>query len=145
MKKLIYCFMALFIIIGCGGSGGGGNTGTAPQITNVQLFKNDSEDYTQTLIFAIGDNANVNIFATDPDLDMNTLYYYEYLGPNFSTPYAGPYEMLLPSQSATDMVYWLIEDIPVTGPTGDWRLTLWITDEKGNESNEFSINYVITE
>lgn len=152
MKKLNYAFFIFLIALslpftygGCNGGGGGDDSGTPPSISSVILYKIVDGTPTETLIFDIGDEYNVNIYASDPDLNMSTLYVSEYLLPDLDTPYYPTGETILPSQVAADMIYFLIENGVVAGPAGDWRVCFLIIDGAGNESNEFCLNIVINE
>ncbi|MCK4820537.1 hypothetical protein KA005_32530, partial [bacterium] len=127
-------------IIGTGGSGGGGGGGgappsppeTAPTISDVNFY--DAYE-NETYSFTIGEDANFRVYATDPDLDMISCEISQYHPHDSATPYYGPDTMSLPSQSHTDMVYYSIDPIEVTGPAGSWRIEFQIIDTKGNESN----------
>ncbi len=155
IKKLRYlclggiAVLGLMTIVATGGGGGGGDgappppSETAPTLTNVELF-NANDPGTVTFSFDIGDTANFNVSATDPDLDMTTLYFTEYFPSDSTTPYTGPTPIAMPSQSATDMVYTLIQPTEVTGPAGNWRLDFQIEDSNGNESNVFQVYIAIS-
>lgn len=133
-----------YIYGGCaGGGGGGGNQGTTPSISSVLLFKMVAGAPVETLTFEIGDEFNINVFATDPDLDMHTLYASQYLFPDLNSPYFPIAEFIMPTQTDTNMVYFLITNSEVVGPAGDWRICFYIVDEAGNESDDFCVNAVI--
>lgn len=154
MKRLLLIALLLitmpYIYGGCSGGGGGGSgpapvdKGTAPTITDMKFFWINDGVPVETLTFWRGDKWNVNIFANDPDLDMDTFYVEEFLAPDFTTP-ANTATMLLPSQADENMVYFLIESQTIGSPAGDWRECVWIVDSKGNESNTFCVNIVIVE
>jgi len=128
---------------GGGGAGGGGAVGTAPTISDVKFYKIVDGVPVETLIFDIGDKFNFDLFASDPDLDMDTCYIEEYLLPDIDVPYGPTIELILPTQTAVDMVYFAEEDSTVDGPAGTWRECFWMVDTAGNESNEFCVNVVV--
>ena len=139
--------LGLMTIGGCGG-GGGGEGGappapsqTAPRINNVELFNVDDPD-TPTVTFNMGDTFNFRVSATDPDLDMTTLYFYQYYPITADTPYSGPITVLLPSQPETSVVCTANEPLTITN-TGQWRFEFQIEDSEGNQSNVFTV-YVIS-
>ena len=141
LNKMVWAILFSFICFACGSSSSGPSS-AAPRVHGVALFKVDEFGFkTETLSFTIGDLANLEVYATDPDLDMQTLYFEEYWLPN-PDEYHLTGEMILPSQSGPDMTYFLIEPIEITGPAGNYRMCFWIVDKVGNESNEFCVNYV---
>ena len=133
MKKLFAIFIILLVISGCGG-GDDPDDRTAPIITNVVLT--DIDGYTEST-FRIGDTVNVAVYATDPDLDMETLFVTEYHSawPSYH-PYYGPDTILL-SQPTTNTVYYF--SVVVIGPVGNWRIEFQIDDYKGHSSNVFEV------
>jgi hypothetical protein len=127
-------------VSGCGGSDGGGGGGTAPIITGVTLT---DENFNPKLLFNIGDLGNFLCYASDPDLDIDTLFVTQFYPSNSLTPTIGPNVISLPSQSSVDMVYFLIQPEVITGPAGDWRIEFLIEDDKGHDSNTFVVYYVV--
>lgn len=153
-KSLMFVFILAFTLPftygGCNGGGGGGDnndnviTGTAPEITSVQLFKvNKYGEITPTLTFSIGDLFNIHVSAFDVDLDMAKMFVDQFLLPNIDAPYYPTIDLFLPMQNEISMIYYLIESTEVQGPAGDWRICFLIVDSAGNESNEFCVNTVI--
>jgi len=153
MKKLNYArtigLSIIFIFaISCSGGGGGGgddNSGTAPVIDSVTLFRIIDDVPIERLVFDIGDEINLNIFATDPDMDIDTLFVSQYLFPNTDIPYSPVLEFLLPSQIEPSIRYFLLSNTVIEGPAGDWRICFYVVDEAGNESNDFCLNVLIME
>ena len=141
---LLTCVISFgFISIVATGAGGGGGGGappsppeTAPTISDVNFY--DAYE-NETYSFTIGEDANFRVYATDPDLDMISCEISQYHPHDSATPYYGPDTMSLPSQSHTDMVYYSIDPIEVTGPAGSWRIEFQIIDAKGNESNIWKV------
>ena len=153
MKKLNYArtigLSIIFIFaISCSGGGGGGgddNSGTAPVIDSVTLFRIIDDVPIERLVFDIGDEINLNIFATDPDMDIDTLFVSQFLFPNTDIPYSPVLEFLLPSQIEPSIRYFLLSNTVIEGPAGDWRICFYVVDEAGNESNDFCLNVLIME
>ena len=154
MKKLNYArtigLSIIFIFaISCSGGGGGGggddNSGTAPVIDSVTLFRIIDGVPIERLVFDIGDEINLNIFATDPDMDIDTLFVSQYLFPNTDIPYSPVLEFLLPSQIEPSIRYFLLSNTVIEGPAGDWRICFYVVDEAGNESNDVCLNVLIME
>jgi len=146
-KELIIILSLLFtIIIGC--DSGGQNEKyadheTAPDIVEVILYSAEGdEELLPSNSVRVGDRTNFEVYATDPDLDMVTLYISQHLLPS-ELHYGNDIEILLPTQSNKDAVYWLLEDRRATGPVGEWRICFWIVDKLGNESEEFCVHSLI--
>ena len=114
-----------------------------PEISSVRLSKLIDGQYVETSNFEIGDTANILVIAVDPDLDMDTMYIDEYLSPDFKTPF-NTVEIILFSQADPTTEY-LLETAEVTGQVGSWRNCFLVVDSAGNESNEFCVNYMLTE
>ncbi len=134
----------LLVFVGCGGGGGGGggdsSKGTAPKINNVTITDGN---FNPKSTFRIGDKGNFVASVNDPDLDITGIYVSEFFPSDSETPYSGPSEVVLPSQSAADMDYVLIEPTTITGPVGGWRLEFQVEDAQGNMSNIFRTYVVI--
>ena len=144
--RYLTTLVVLVFVIGCGGGGGGGSKkdrGTAPMVEETVLYRMDAGVMVETLVFDVGDFANLDVIATDPDLDMTVMYLTDYLAPDLDVPYGATAESVLPTQMAPTMRYFLLEDVEVLGPAGQWRLCLFIVDGRGNESSDFCLNYVI--
>lgn len=140
MKKLLILLSVLFFI-SCGG--GSSSTpapalGTTPIITNV-LFYNATDLTTPATSFTIGDYVYFDVYATDPDLDMTTLYVTEYYPYDSTTIYTGPVPFSLSSQPASNTIYTNLTAIEVTGPAGSYREEFQIQDAKANDSNIFIV------
>jgi len=129
---------------GCNGGNGGAPPGTVPKINWVELYLWD-DPYVPRLEFTIGDQADFLVSATDPDLDIKTLYITQYYPSDETMPYHGPESLSLPSQSDTDALYWPLAPTEVTGPAGGWRIEFQICDARGNYSNIFTIYVLINE
>jgi len=151
MKKRTFAFLIILIALllpftygGCGGGGGGDNDddhGTAPTISSVKFAKIVDDVPIETGSFDTDDVLNIFIKATDPDLDMNTLYISAFLSPNFDTPY-DVIDRILPSQDEPTSLFWT--SVPLSDTeTGIWRFCLWIVDSAGNESNEFCEHIIV--
>lgn len=146
MKKLISLLFVVLLVVSCsGGGGGGGNdNGTRPVIADLVMYERNpiTNEYEESYVYEIGDMVNFEVYASDPDLDMDTLYASQYLLPNTTEPYYPESTQLLPTQSDADMIYYLLEDVEIEGPAGNWRFCVYIVDERGNESDEFCVNIV---
>jgi len=129
---------------GCNGGNGGTPPGTAPRINWVELYLWGGP-YVPTFTFTIGEQVEFLVSATDPDLDIKTLYITQYYPADATSPYYGPDPLSLPSQSDADALYWPLAPTEVTGPAGDWRIEFQISDARGNESNTFTIYVVVNE
>lgn len=140
MKKILTILIVLFAMFGCEGSDGGGGGGTAPFIDNAVLT---DEYFNPKFLFNIGDFGNFLVYASDPDMDIETLFATEFYPATSTTPYIGPISIFLPSQSDVDMIYFLIEHITVSGPVGDYRMEFQIDDYAGHASNVFKVFYTI--
>ena len=143
MKKLAIVFV---LLISCGGGGGGddGDSGPPPKINDVRLAKITDSGYVETLAFEFGDEINMDVWATDPDLNMVELFITEYRNTGIELIPNGQTRQLLPDQGDVDMHYYFLEDIVITNPVGNYRECFYIVDKKGNESNDFCINIVVT-
>ena len=145
--KTLSVLMAILFMTSCGGGGGSDTPQTAPVIDGVHLVKPDQfsfDDIPQDYFF-IGEKYNVEIRATDPDLDMAALYVNQYLLPNLDSPFYQTVEIVLPTQEGPQMMYFFIEDQTILGPVGDWRVCFMIVDAAGNESEEFCIHVVVAD
>jgi len=142
MKKLLVLFF-LLLLTACSEGGGGGDAGSPPEISSVRLARLIDGQYVETSSFEIGDAANILVIAVDPDLDMDTMYIDEYLSPDFKTPF-NSLEIILSSQVDPTTEY-LLETAEITGQVGSYRDCFLVVDSAGNESNEFCVNYMLTE
>lgn len=143
MKKLLV-LLSILLSLGCGGSSSStpAPAQTAPKITNV-VFYNADDLYTPTYTFEIGDYVYFDVYATDPDLDMKTLYVTEYYPFDSTTIYTGPVPFSLASQSTSDTIYMNLIAIEVIGPAGSYREEFQIEDAKSNESNIFTVYILV--
>ena len=140
MKKLLVLFF-LLLLTAC--NEGGDDDGSPPEISSVRLARLIDGQYVETSSFEIGDAANILVIAVDPDLDMDTMYIDEYLSPDFKTPFDS-LEIILSSQVDPTTEY-LLETAEITGQVGSYRDCFLVVDSAGNESNEFCVNYMLTE
>jgi hypothetical protein len=142
----ILCLLTMAITVLCPGCDGGGDggipPGTAPRINWVELYLWGGP-YVPTFEFTIGDQVEFLVSATDPDLDIKTLYITQYYPSDETAPYYGPDPLSLPSQSDPDALYWPLAPTEVTGPVGDWRIEFQIYDNRGNASNVYTIYILI--
>lgn len=137
MKKFILISILFLFINGCGGGGdGGGPAQTAPKIIDVTIY---DENWNIEYSFNIGELANFEVDASDPDLDMETLLVTQYYPSDSQDIYLGPVIFSLPSQSSAEMTYWNIDPIEIIGPAGGWRIEFQIEDSLGHESNIFKV------
>ena len=140
MKKLLVLFF-LLLLTAC--NEGGDDDGSPPEISSVRLARLIDGQYVETSSFEIGDAANILVIAVDPDLDMDTMYIDEYLSPDFKTPFDS-LEIILSSQADPTTEY-LLETAEINGQVGSYRDCFLVVDSAGNESNEFCVNYMLTE
>ena len=143
MKKVII-FISILLFVACGGGGDGSMPQTAPVITNILLY-NTENLYEPATSFQIGEYVYFLIYATDPDLDMTTLYVTEYYPSDSDTIYQGPVPIVLPDQSASSVIYANIGPSRIVPPAGFYRAEFQIEDIQGNESNIFIIYIRILE
>jgi len=144
MKKFMLLIALSFVMMGnvCGGGGGGGDGDDvqetpAPIISKVELFKILSNGIPfMTDRFCIGDEANMEITASDEDQNMSSIFIDQFLLPDLLNPHLPTSQVSLPPQVAQTMKYWFLENLIVAGPAGDWRVCFWIVDSAGNESLE---------
>ena len=119
MKKL-FILLSILVFVACGSGGGSSPPApatTAPKITNVEVYDIDWYlDYS----FIIGEFVNFVVYATDPDLDITTLYVTEYYPSDSATIYSGPTVFSVGSQPAIDVIIFTIDPLLVIGPAGSW-------------------------
>lgn len=145
MKKTLFFVLALALLTGCGGGGGGSSErdkGVAPKITKALIIDKDGN---ATLSFEIGDKTNFRVYATDPDLDIKTLYITEFFPFDSKTPFSGPIVIDLPPQPIADLSYSLTEPAAATGPVGYWKLEFFIEDKEGHQSNTVEVYALVSE
>ena len=146
MKKIAVMLVFVASIIGCDyvsdDNDDDVDLGTAPEILDV-VFRD--EYGVRTEIFTIGELANVDVQATDPDKDMETIYVTTFLPNDAEVPHWGPEGSPLPSVSERTDWFYNIEAFEVTGPAGDYRIEFEITDAMGNDSDVFRRFIVILE
>jgi len=94
--------------------------------------------------FHIGDQANFGVRAKDPDKDMVNLYINQYYPANATTPYYSNFQPL-PSTSKIEDVFYNSTALPITGPSGGWRIEFQIGDSKDTDSNIFKVYVVVNE
>jgi hypothetical protein len=85
------------------------------------------------------------VWVTDRDLDIKTLYMTQYYPFDATTPYYGPDSLPLPSQSIPEEVYCSLAPVEVEGPAGSWRIEFQVSDARGNDSNIFTVNVLVSE
>lgn len=137
MRKILLISMLFLFINGCGGGGDGGSPPqSAPKITGVTIY---DEYWLPEYSFTIGEFANFRVYASDPDLDMETLLVTEYYPSDSQDIHSGPSILLLPSQSSAEMTYCNIDPLEVTEPIGSYRLEFQTEDSLGHESNVFKV------
>ncbi|HOJ15352.1 MAG TPA: hypothetical protein PLT69_12735, partial [Deltaproteobacteria bacterium] len=97
-----------------------------------------------TVQFAPGDTMTFTVRADDGDFDMQTLVWTEY---NADTDQIlnGPGEVDLPEQEGQIMTYRYALTRTVTGPAGNRRMELQVKDARGNLSNAYPIEYLVTD
>jgi hypothetical protein len=142
MKRLI---VLIAVLIGCSGGGGGGgdDNGTEPVLNSVIIYKLTDGGWVESLVFEIGDEVNVDIIATDPDLDIKTLYYTEYYynGVEFIESYNN--NSLLPTQQEETGYYYFLNNLIVVGPYGSYRTCFFVVDGNGNESRDICLHTLV--
>ena len=146
-KALIFLIGFLFLISACvikpSDDSDDSYSGTAPRITNVQLFYWDGYDWVEDDLFYIGEYTNFLAYVTDPDLNITTLWISQFYPYTSDTPYYGPDAIMLPSQSAADASYYSIEPFEVEGPAGNWRIEFQAEDDTNKMSNVFTKYFII--
>lgn len=148
MKRLIVCFL-LFGLIGCSGGGGGNNdTGTAPRITNVELYRIVDGNEIPTTAFNVGDWTSFKLWSYDPDKDVSKIIIEYYYPINAETPYYDePVTVLIPSQPEAEVIVYPNEPLYIDGdgPAGQWRVEFYLVDNQGHESNIWVIYVSVSE
>lgn len=145
--KTVNCVLlaiAVCFLIACGGGGGDGVPIQVhlPEITHIDLLQEIPKDDGHLLY--IGEKVNINVYASDQDLNMTTMYISEYLLPNLEVPFYFS-EHILPVQEGPSVVYFFLEDRVIEGPVGDWFVCFIIVDALGNESADYCINVRVRE
>ena len=143
MKKLAIVFILLISCSG-GGGGGGDDNGTSPTLNTVTAYKMTDAGWVESLWFEIGDEVNLDVFASDPDKNIKTIHMVEYYSVGGELVEWQYVDDVLPTQQGVDYHYYFLENLIVNGPAGDWRECVYLVDSKGNESNEICINTVVT-
>ena len=137
MKKLFAIFIILLVISGCGG-GDDPYDRTAPIITDVIIVDIIDGIAVEKTEFNIDDKFDILIYATDPDLDIESLFITEYC-PEVVGICNGPAYIPLPKQVGVKRGYHFTNQGTITGPTGDYRLEFQIEDYEGHLSNIFEV------
>jgi hypothetical protein len=132
MTKNTLCFLLLAMLLSSCGGGDSGSSGTPPTIHEVGVFRTTSPD-SQTSVVDVGREYYVAVHASDPDLDMRTLRVEQYHEGASSPMYVDT--IRLPAQQYSSTLYWDV--IFITGPAGQWRISVMITDAAGNNSNVY--------
>jgi hypothetical protein len=131
------CFVLM--AIGCDSGKGHPGVGYVPKIKEAQLV-NVKEASTS---FTYGDEATVNIQASDDNQDLQTLWVTEYYSADSTNPYNGPNPVTLPKQTSQIMAYSLVCPISLSGPPGDYMMDIQLEDASGNKSNVYNLSYTI--
>ena len=116
--------------------------GTPPIIKDVVLYKIIGDEKIKSLDFWVGENASFDVFAFDPDKDVNLIMIEEYF-PVYATTPKFIYSLYVPTQTDDVMTYFPLEYFPWTGPAGQYRWEFYLVDLKGNESNIWRVNFVL--
>lgn len=118
------------------------DAGTAPTIGQVNLYRYDAgtDQYIASFTFSIGQIAYLEVYASDPDLDMTTL---RAKTTHNATANGDTDELPMDSQTAVDMVYFTYTTI--IGPAGQWTAEFQIDDAAGNSSRWYSRTVTVVE
>ncbi len=111
---------------------------TAPEITIVQFYDSGGN---ATYTFQIGDQADLLVYANDPDQDMETLSIQQ---THVASGNSDSAMFELPEQTEVEMVYH-VGPMDIIGPAGEWKLEFTITDAEGNTSSTKSYNLTATD
>ncbi len=143
MKKLFAIFIILLVMFGCGGIDAP-DSEKAPIITNVVFFTCNDPTFNpdHKYVFNINDEFDILIYATDHNLDMETLFITEYCVNSLTTVCdTNSYE--LPDQVGVDRGYHFANCFTVDGPVGSYKFEFQIDDVAGHSSNIFKLYYTI--
>lgn len=143
-SRIAIVLLLLAATIGCSNPFGDddSNSGTAPEIAGVFFFRYDAgtDEFVATYTFAIGQTAYIDVYASDPDLDMSEIIITQTHLPSGNGDSG---TLPLPSQSNENMVYF--SDTVVDGPAGQWRIDFVMNDAAGNQSATYSRTITVTE
>ena len=137
MKKVFFVFLLPFLLFACSD---GGSTSpaspTSPKITGVDFLVKTDSGYSSVDTLQVGSKMNAKVYASDPDQDMSVVEYTLYY-PDDVTVLTGPLVENMPTQTFKDMWYSSESDLTVPNIEGRVKVTIKITDSKGNISNTF--------
>ena len=142
MRNLFTILTILFIISGCGVADDPYDR-TAPVIKKVVFYTPAGNDFNPEHkdTFNIDDKFDIIVYATDPDLDMETLYitecYYSDLAKEWEC--SGPFPFALPEQVGVNRGYHFGYPFIMVGPAGSHTFEFQITDHEGHFSNIYEI------
>lgn len=150
MKRNIFILALLTILITACGGGSSGNDSPAPapvdnvpQVTNAAVLDIDGEAINPREGM-VGDTVVLRASVRDNDRNARRLYVEYYHEDDDYAEMHSVEEYLIPPMSGSSFTY-AFDDQPhtVTGPSGFWRMIIYIVDEEGNESDEFEIDYLV--
>jgi hypothetical protein len=139
-------FLLVILLAGCedpfGNKDDDDDKGTAPEIHQVNMYQynEDTDTFTATFSFAIGETAYIEVYASDPDLDMVTM---TGKTTHDATGNSDTRTLDMSEQTDPDMAYYTYSDI--IGPAGAWTVEFRITDTQGNNSAWYSRSVTVTE
>lgn len=133
MMKIKFLLLPLilfsFIVFGCGFSDEE-DPGKRPVVRAAYFYKDASTSWTSN--FNVGDEINVEVHMSDPDLDIVTLFVTIYDISNPDAIYEGPNTYELDPVQVSE--YSVSEKLDVSLPVGKYRVDFQAVDEKGHAS-----------
>lgn len=110
-------------------------SGTAPSISQVVFYRYNSatDSFDTTFTYAIGDTAFVEVYVADPDLDISSIGVKQ---THIASGNSDERSLIAEAQSSEQEVY--VSASEIIGPTGTWTVEIWVNDQAGNRSNEYS-------
>ncbi|MDR2786367.1 MAG: hypothetical protein LBB83_10690 [Treponema sp.] len=140
MKKTIFLIMLIGAVIFSSCDNGFTNSGSAPVLKDVFIAGTNSElsGNTETTSFRVGDRAWVRFTVIDEDLDADKILITQKSG----LLTVGPLPMSLEAQNEATQYYFGYMDIELAG---EWVITAYCLDKKGNKSDTVTKTVTVTE
>ena len=135
MKKLLLIVSLCVLSFSC--SGGGGDEGEAPVISNLSLWQDPSIYGVETTVFTVGDTVYVKFDFSDEDADVK---FGHCIVENTAT------QRITHKFDHIDLEDYYAAYFGLDGITkniGTYRLTVYVTDKSRNKSNTLNIEYSV--
>jgi hypothetical protein len=140
MKKPIFLVMLIGAAIFSSCDDGSTNSGNAPVLRDVFIAGDYSElsGNTERTSFRVGDQVWVRFTVIDEDLDADKILITQKNG----SLTVGPFPMILEAQNEVTQYYIGYMDVELAG---EWVITAYCLDKKGNKSDTITKNVTVTE